>query len=171
MIKPEAAGPLVIYQACKGHSDLRWNHIPKRPDEKGNTMRRPDPRAWMLTEAIEQIQTADRLQRLFFQLSQPGESPCWEPPVDMYVNDLELGLLIALPGVAAGRFEVELEQQAIVVRGERSFGASVGPGAILRLEIPYGRFERRILLPFGSFQLTEMLLENGCLKLTLERLK
>jgi HSP20 family protein len=58
-----------------------------------------------------------------------------------------------------------------VVRGERSFGASLGPGAILRLEIPYGRFERRIRLPFGSFQLTEILLENGCLKLTLERLK
>lgn len=134
-------------------------------------MRRPDPRAWMLTEAIEQIQTADRLQRLFFQITQPSESPCWEPPVDMYVNDQELGLLIALPGVTPDRFEVELEQQAIVVRGERSFGASVGPGAILRLEIPYGRFERRILLPFGSFQMTQMLLENGCLKLTLERVK
>ena len=125
----------------------------------------------MLTEAIEQLQTADRLQRLFFQITQPSESPCWEPPVDMYVNDLELGLLIALPGVAPERFDVVVEQQAIVVRGERSFGASMGPGAILQLEIPYGRFERRILLPFGGFRLTEMLLENGCLKLTLERLK
>lgn len=134
-------------------------------------MRHPDPRAWMLTEAIEQLQTADRLQRLFFQITQSSESPCWEPPVDMYVNDLELGLLIALPGVAPERFDVVVEQQAIVVRGERSFGASMGPGAILQLEIPYGRFERRILLPFGGFRLTEMLLENGCLKLTLERLK
>jgi HSP20 family molecular chaperone IbpA len=89
----------------------------------------------------------------------------------MYVNDRELGLLIALPGVAPERFEVTLEQQAIVVRGERSFGANVGPGAILRMEIPYGRFERRILLPYGGFRLNEMLLENGCLKLTLERLK
>lgn len=134
-------------------------------------MLHPDPRAWMLTEAVEQLQTADRLQRLFFQIGPSGESPCWEPPVDMYVNDLELGVLIALPGVAPERFEVVLEQQAIVVRGERSLGASVGPGAVLRLEIPYGRFERRILLPFGRFQMTEMLLENGCLKLTLERLK
>jgi HSP20 family molecular chaperone IbpA len=125
----------------------------------------------MLAEAVELLQTADRLQRQFFQIGQPGESPNWEPPVDMYVNDRELGLLIALPGVAPERFEVTLEQQAIVVRGERSFGANVGPGAILRMEIPYGRFERRILLPYGGFRLNEMLLENGCLKLTLERLK
>jgi len=125
----------------------------------------------MLAEAVELLQTADRLNRQFFQIGPPSESPCWEPPVDMYVNDREVGLLIALPGVAPERFEVNLEQQAIVVRGERSFGASLGPGAILRLEIPYGRFERRIRLPYGSFQLTEILLENGCLKLTLERLK
>ena len=125
----------------------------------------------MLAEAVELLQTADRLNRQFFQIGPPSESPCWEPPVDMYVNDREVGLLIALPGVAPERFEVNLEQQEIVVRGERSFGASLGPGAILRLEIPYGRFERRIRLPYGSFQLTEILLENGCLKLTLERLK
>lgn len=134
-------------------------------------MRHSDPSAWMLAEAVELIQTADRLQRQFFRIGQPSESPNWEPPVDMYVNDRELGLLIALPGVAPERFEVTLEQQAIVVRGERSFGASIGPGAILQMEIPYGRFERRILLPFGGFRLNEMLLENGCLKLTLERLK
>jgi len=134
-------------------------------------MRYPDSRAWMLAEAVELLQSADRLHRQFFQIGQHSEPPNWEPPVDMYVNDRELGLLIALPGVTPERFDVVLEQQAIVVRGERSFGANIGPGAILRMEIPYGRFERRIRLPFGSFRLADMLLENGCLKLTLERLK
>ena len=134
-------------------------------------MQYPDSNAWMMADAVALLESADRLQRQFFRIGQPGESPNWEPPVDMYVNDRELGLLVALPGVTPERFEVVLEQQAIVVRGERFFGASIGPGAILRMEIPYGRFERRILLPYGSFQLAEMLLENGCLKLTLERLK
>ncbi len=125
----------------------------------------------MLAEAIDLLQSADRLQRQFFQIGPSHECPTWEPPVDMVVNDRELGLLIALPGVTADRLEIELEEQAIVVLGERSFGAHVGQGAILRMEIPYGRFQRRILLPFGSFRLTDMLLENGCLKITLERLK
>jgi HSP20 family molecular chaperone IbpA len=133
-------------------------------------MQRHDPSAWMLAEAVELLQTADRLQRQFFQIGQTGESPSWEPPVDMYANDRVLGLLIALPGVAPEQFEVTLEQQEIVLRGERTFGANLGPGAILRLEIPYGRFERRIRLPDGDFRLTEMVLELGCLRLTLERL-
>lgn len=124
----------------------------------------------MWAEAVDLLQSADRLQRQFFQIGQSGDVPCWEPPVDIYDNGRELGLLMALPGVAPDRFEVTLEPQAIVVRGDRSFGASIGPGTVLRLEIPYGRFERRIGLPSGDYRLSEMLLENGCLRLTLERL-
>ena len=134
-------------------------------------MRHPDTSAWLLTDAIELIEKADRLQRQFFTLGISANTPVWEPPVDMYVNDRELGLLVALPGVPPDRFEVMVEQQSIVVSGERSFGTRLGPGDILRMEIPYGRFSRRILLPFGAFQLNEMLLENGCLKITLDRLK
>lgn len=133
-------------------------------------MRHRVARAWMLAEAIELLQRSERLQRQFFQLGQPGQSPCWEPPVDIYQYGHDLNLLIALPGVAPERFEVILEPGAIVVRGERPFGADIGPGAIVRMEIPYGRFERRIRLPEDSFRLSEMLLEHGCLKLTLERL-
>ena len=134
-------------------------------------MRHLDSRTWMLAEAVELLQSADRLQRQFFQIGRPSHAPHWEPPVDIYENDRELGLLIALPGVAAERLEVLFEKNTLIVRGERSFGASLGPGAILQMEIPYGRFERSIRLPFGGFRLADMLLENGCLKLTLERLK
>lgn len=125
----------------------------------------------MLAEAVDLLQSADRLQRQFFQIGQTSDVPCWEPPVDMYGDKDELGVLVALPGVAPDRFEVTLEHAAIVVRGERSFEAGPGPGAILRLEIPYGRFERRIRLPYGGYRLAAMQLENGCLRLTLERLK
>jgi HSP20 family protein len=134
-------------------------------------MRYPDARTWMLNEAVELLFNADRLQRQFFQIGIATDLPRWEPPVDMFVNDREVGLLIALPGVPPDRFEVILEKQALVVSGERSFGADFPSGSILRMEIPYGRFERRIQLPFGTFQLGEIILENGCLRLTLERLK
>lgn len=134
-------------------------------------MRNPDTRTWMLTEAVELLFNADRLQRQFFRIGQAADFPRWEPPVDMFVNDREVGLLIALPGVPPDRFEVTLEQQAVLVSGERSFGANFPSGSILRMEIPYGRFERRIQLPYGTFQLGEVILENGCLRLTLERMK
>lgn len=132
-------------------------------------MRHLDPRAWMLTEAIELLHNADRLQRQFFQLGYSGQAPCWEPPVDMYQSGRELGLLIALPGVAPEQLEVTLEAQAIVVRGARAFCAGLGPGAIIRLEIPYGRFERRVGLPDGDYRLVDSRFEHGCLRLQLRQ--
>jgi HSP20 family molecular chaperone IbpA len=45
-------------------------------------------------------------------------------------------------------------------------------GAIIyRLEIPYGRFERRIALPAGQYELVDRRLEQGCLTLGLRRLR
>jgi HSP20 family molecular chaperone IbpA len=134
-------------------------------------MRHPDTSAWMLAEAIQLIQSAERLQRQFFVLGAYAASPHWEPPVDMVVNDREIGLIIALPGVTPDKLEVTLDAQSVLIAGERSFGARLGEGAILRMEIPYGRFARRILLPYGAFKLNDMVLENGCLTLTLDRLK
>jgi HSP20 family protein len=134
-------------------------------------MRHHDPRGWMLSEAIELLQTAGRLQRQFFQIGQNNAMPCWEPPIDMYGGDDELCVLVAMPGVAPGRFEVALEHASIVVRGERALGAILGPGAIFHLEIPYGCFERRIDLPDGAYRMIDMQLENGCLRLQLGRLK
>ncbi len=133
-------------------------------------MHNPEPRVVMLDHAVGVLDSADRLGRQFFQIGQQSQPPCWEPPVDMFVSDREVGLLVALPGVAPEGFEVALEQQTIVVRGDRSFGMNMGSGQILRMEIPYGHFERRIPLPVGGLRLAEVLLEYGCLKLTLERL-
>lgn len=123
----------------------------------------------MLAEAVELLQSADRLQRQFFQIGHVDNAPGWEPPVDMYENEGVLGLLIALPGVSPERLAVSVESQAIVVRGERSFGIHSGPGAILRLEIPYGRFERRIGLPDAGYRIADMQFEYGCLRLHLEQ--
>ncbi len=128
-----------------------------------------DARAWMLAEALDVLQSAERLQRSFFQLGTPSETPSWAPPVDMYTHEGQLGLLIAMPGVPADGFDISLEPTAIVVRGERVMGAA-GHGRILRMEIPYGRFERRIELPLGMYRIAGVQLVLGCLRVHLERL-
>jgi HSP20 family molecular chaperone IbpA len=133
-------------------------------------MRQAEPHAWLLAEAIEWLQGAGRLQRQFFQLGRAGDLPRWEPPVDMFGNEQALCLLIALPGVSPERLDVRLEQQAVVVRGERSLASHLAAGTILQLEIPYGRFERRVPLPYADYRVVDMLLQNGCLRLTLERM-
>jgi HSP20 family molecular chaperone IbpA len=125
----------------------------------------------MLTQAIEWLQGAGRLHRQFFQLGRrSGDFPRWEPPVDMFGNDQVLCMLIALPGVTPERLDVYMDHQTVVVSGERSLGSAFGADVILQLEIPYGHFERRVQLPHADFRLADMLLQNGCLRITLERL-
>ena len=133
-------------------------------------MRARDPRSWMWAEALELLQDAERLQRQFFRIGVAEGAPCWEPPVDLYENGGELRLLVALPGVTPQQLEVALAPGVIIVRGERSLPTNSRRAAIHRLEIPYGRFERRISLPDGGFELVDQRLEHGCLVLTLHRL-
>jgi HSP20 family protein len=134
-------------------------------------MRYRKTQSWMWEEALEFLKSAERLQRRFFQVGLEQGTPCWEPPVDLYEMEDTLGLVIALPGVSPGQLEVAIEAGGIiVVRGERGFPAEYARAAIHRLEIPYGRFERRVALPAGRFQLLEKRLEDGCLTLTLRRL-
>lgn len=133
-------------------------------------MQSRDPRAWMWEEALGLLQDAERLQRRFFQVGEHQGAHCWIPPVDLYEHDNELWLLVALPGVTAQQLEVALAPGLIIVRGERSLPANSRHAAIHRLEIPYGRFERRVALPAGQFELLDRHLEHGCLVLQLRRL-
>jgi len=127
--------------------------------------------AWMWAEACELIKQAERLQQQFFQLAEArAQRPIWEPPADVF--ELERGVLVAvaLPGVARERIEVRLEHGALVVIGERPLTIDPGRAVIRRLEIPYGRFERRIELPAGYYELTSFEAADGCLTIRLRRL-
>lgn len=123
----------------------------------------------MWAEALELLRGTERLQRRFFQIG-AAEAPGWEPPVDLYETGDGLTLCVALSGVAADELEVFLESGSVVVRGERAFPVEYQRAIIYRLEIPYGRFERRIVLPAGRYELVDRRLEDGCLTLGLRRL-
>lgn len=133
-------------------------------------MRSGDPRLWVWAEALQLLRGAEQRQRQFFSVVNPQSVPCWEPLVDAYQQGNELNLIVALPGVSAAQIEVVLEESGLVVRGQRPMPGALPRAAIHRLEIPYGRFERRITLPPGNFQLFKQFFEDGCLALVLRRL-
>ncbi len=126
-----------------------------------------DPGFWIWTEALELLRNAERLQQRFVARDAVHRVPCWEPAVDMYEQGDELTLFIALPGVGARQFEVIVDGAALVVRGRRPPPSALQRAAIHRLEIPYGRFERRIALPAGDFRMLRQFFEDGCLVLVL----
>ncbi len=130
-----------------------------------------DPRDWMWHEALELLKDASRLQRQFFHQAGGGAGVRWEPPVDVYENAEEgaYWILVALPGVDPQQVEVLVQGGMLVVHGERPLPVESRRAAIRRLEIPYGRFERRIEMPPGEFELAAKHLENGCLLIGLRR--
>jgi HSP20 family protein len=131
--------------------------------------RRTDPTDWMWAHACDLISQAERMQRQFFRLSSSARTQAtWEPPVDVFEDELEVVIVIALPGVTADRLEVTAEPGALVVRAERllPFGSR---HAVRQLEIPYGFFERRIPLPEGRLEAGSRELGHGCLILRLRK--
>ncbi len=121
--------------------------------------------ALMWADACAAMERADRLRRQFFHHARPH----WEAPIDVFETDAALTILIALPGVAPDGISVTLNAGTLTVRGERPLPHELQEAHILRMEIPYGRFERRIELPPVPFQISGRHLANGCLMLRLTK--
>src|SRR6266567_1665324 len=125
---------------------------------------------WMWSQACELIEQAERMHRQFFRLL-PSEraQAVWEPPVDVFEDEREVTIIIALPGVPAGCIEVNDEAGALVVRAERRSSFAGPLTAVRQLEIPYGYFERRIPLPGARLDGGTQKLVDGCLILRLRK--
>ena len=122
----------------------------------------------MWSEALSLLEQADRLHRQFIRPA-AAEAPAWEPPVDVVETADAVWVHVALPGAAADSVAVKLEPGAIAISAHRPFplGSSESecPTRIHALEIPYGRFERRIGLPTQALTLAGRKLQDGCLTL------
>ena len=133
-------------------------------------MRERDPIGSMWAEACELLGQAERLQRQFFRLDRPrGARAAWEPPVDVFEDEREFVVVVALPGVEPDDAEIAVEGRTLVIRAERRMAPDDRDFSIQRLELPYGYFERRLALPPMALELRPGEWRNGCLILTLRK--
>ncbi len=129
-----------------------------------------DPREWMWAEAVQMLARAENLQKQLFQLGSPNSRhPSWEPPVDMIETDREVLILAALPGVDPDQVQAVIENGVLVIRGVRVLPPEVRTAVIHRLELPQGRFERRVPLPAGRYDQVKRSAGHGCLVVTLHK--
>ena len=129
-----------------------------------------DPIDWMLSDAFETLARAERMHQQFLKLRPwaGADEPSWEPPIDVLETDREVLILIALPGVDPDEVEAAIEGDALVVSGRRVLPAELRNARIHRLELPQGRFERRIALPLGRYTITRFA-SYGCVGLRLAK--
>ena len=133
--------------------------------------RRDDPAQWMWAQAVDFIDQAERMHRQFFRLGSSAEPEAvWQPPVDVFEDERQVIVVVALPGVCAGDIELAAQPGALVVRARRALPFSGQRLRLRQLEIPYGGFERRVDLPQAPLELASHELTHGCLVVRLDRL-
>ncbi|MDB5579845.1 MAG: heat-shock protein Hsp20 [Bradyrhizobium sp.] len=129
-------------------------------------MAEADPRTLMWATACEMIDRAERLHRQFFQpVAAPMPELSWEPPIDITETDSEILITVALPGVDRDAVKITVDSDGVSIVGFRRLSAIPRGGRVHRLEIPYGKFERRIRVPAARLPLDRSELANGCLTL------
>jgi len=133
-------------------------------------MARDLARDWMWSEAVEMLARAERMHREMFR---PGvgqaRQPAWEPPVDILETDHEVLVLVALPGVDVDGVQAVIEDGDLVIAGTRVLPTQLRTAVIHRMELPQGRFYRRLPLPAGRYSNVRRAVAAGCLVITLQK--
>jgi HSP20 family molecular chaperone IbpA len=90
----------------------------------------------MWSRACARLEEAERRHRKFFDLlSLPARAPVWEPPVDVFVLEGAMHIVVALPAVSPTSATVELTPRGLLIRAESrppltwSVASTCPPGA------------------------------------------
>jgi HSP20 family protein len=96
----------------------------------------------------------DEMNRMFDQFFRGGSGEeagwglrTWTPPVDIYETDDALVLKAELPGVSKDDVSIEVHQNTLILRGQRTHEAEVKDEHYHRVERAYGTFQRSFVLP------------------------
>lgn len=128
------------------------------------------PNRWMWSEACEVLARAERMHRQFFQpVRSLSRLPAWEPPADVLETEREVLVIVALPGVKSEQVEAAIDGGDLVLAGTRTLPAELGSAVIHRLELPQGRFERRLRLPAVRYSDIRRSFADGCLVVLLKK--
>lgn len=131
------------------------------------------PTRWMWSDAFDMLERAERLHREFFRPARSAERTAlaWAPPVDVLETEHDVLILMALPGVDPEQVEAVIDNGELVVSGMRVLPGELRTAVIHRLELPQGRFERRLPLPPGRYSSVRRTTKNGCLVIALQKVE
>ena len=118
----------------------------------------------------ETFTTGRALQASTLRRSGSGSAPI---ALDVYATDDQAVVLAAIPGVDPDQIEVRIEKKTVTLKGEIASAAASAEarGASWYLhELPYGKFERSLTLPWEiDLEAADATFEHGLLRLTLPK--
>lgn len=96
----------------------------------------------------------DRVNQLFddtLAMSKRGaEEFCsgnWAPPVDIYETGSHVVLKAEIPGISQEAIDIKIEDNLLILKGERKFEKKTDDETYYRIERSYGTFMRSFTLP------------------------
>jgi HSP20 family protein len=131
-------------------------------------MARDVARDWMWSEACEMLARAERMHRELFRPAD-RQAQAWEPPVDILETEVEVLVLVAVPGVESENVQAVIEGSDLVIAGTRVVPDAWRTATIHRLELPQGRFFRRLRLPAGRYSGVRRAGADGCLVISWQK--
>jgi HSP20 family protein len=113
----------------------------------------------------------DRLGNFFGRNWESAPSTtAWNPSVDVFENDNEVIFKAELPGMNAKDIEVKLENNVLMLKGERRFEKETKEENYHRIEREYGTFSRSFALPHAvDGDKVKAEYKDGILKVTLPK--
>lgn len=117
----------------------------------------------------------DRMNRLFEDMSSSKEEKdlmtrAWAPSVDIYENENEVVLNAEIPGVDEKDVEIKVEDNTLILKGERKFEKEAKEENYHRIERSYGSFFRSFALPgYIEQDRIEAEHENGILRIRMPK--
>lgn len=92
----------------------------------------------------------------------------WTPSVDIYETETALILSAEIPGIEEKDIEIKIEDNTLVIKGERRFEKETKKENYHRIERSYGSFYRSFTLPnYVDQDKIHAEHENGVLKITM----
>jgi HSP20 family protein len=118
----------------------------------------------------------EKMNRLFEEtFSGRGEkkdlvSGTWSPSVDIYETENALVLTAEVPGMKEDEIEIKIEDNTLILQGERKFEKETKEENYHRIERSYGSFYRSFTLPNSIDQdKIQAVHEDGVLKITMPK--
>lgn len=112
------------------------------------------------------------VDELFERFFGPEEyNAVWEPPVDLFASEEKVYMMAELPGVAGADINVRIGSRAVRIHGTKRPPDKVRRGvSFYESQIPYGRFEKRLNLPYAvDPDNVKVVFKDGVLTLELDR--
>jgi len=94
----------------------------------------------------------------------------WSPPVDIYETASSVVLKAEIPGIGQDAIDIQIEDNVLILKGERQFEKKSEDETYHRIERSYGNFMRTFTLPNSvDRQGVKASYESGVLKIVMSK--